>query len=220
MFEKSLQIILFYFLTGSTKVWHGSVSIIIENDIVIENLEDEPDSPGGKFPMEVMMKSNILRNNPKLVAEAVVFSFLQKKRHPELSNLLIPCVGMADNAMLLMFYDSEHDVLLESSPIPLYSSTCKNKFSAEAVLIAWLAVNYRFLCTGLTDDMLPYKAGFFDQAKDCITVYENDLTMQNVGPPPVKETILPSEWSYNAYLLEKQNNLNEVSIKLTLEKEK
>lgn len=206
----------FGFLTGNTGVWHGSVDIIIENDIVIENLEDEPDSPGGKSPVELKMKSNSLSKNPQLVAEAIVFSFLQKKRHPELSNFLIPCVGIADNAMLLMFYDSEHDVLLESSTVPLHSATCRNKFSVEAVLITWLAVNYRFLCTGLTDDMLSHQAGFFRQAKDCITVYENNLSMQNVGPPPVKEMVLPSEWSYNAYLLEKQNRLNEVSMKLTL----
>ncbi|XP_061162599.1 uncharacterized protein LOC133171817 [Saccostrea echinata] len=191
---------------GNNKVWHGDVDAIIKNEIVIQNLEVELDSP--------------FCRNPQLAAETIVFSFLQKKRHPELSNFLIPCIGIADNAMILMFYDSENDVLLESSPVPLTSTTCKNKFSVEAVLISWLAINYRFLCTGLTDDMLPYKAGFFAQSKDMINVYENNLTMQNIGPPPAKEIILPSEWSYNAYLLEKQRRLNEVSKNLILKEEK
>nr|XP_022338513.1 RUN domain-containing protein 1-like isoform X1 [Crassostrea virginica]XP_022338519.1 RUN domain-containing protein 1-like isoform X1 [Crassostrea virginica]XP_022338529.1 RUN domain-containing protein 1-like isoform X1 [Crassostrea virginica] len=132
--------------TGNLEVWHGSVDIIIKNDLVVENLEKEPDSPGGKSPIE----ESSLSRNPQLIAETIVFSFLQKKKtkkkkHPELSHFLIPCVGIASNAMLLMFYDSEHDVFLESSFVPLLSSTCENMFSVEAILVTWLAVNYRFL---------------------------------------------------------------------------
>ena len=140
------------------------MDIIIKNDLVVENLEKEPDSPGGKSPIE----ESSLSRNPQLIAETIVFSFLQKKptkkQHPELSHFLIPCVGIASNAMLLMFYDSEHDVFLESSFVPLLSSTCENMFSVEAILVTWLAVNYRFLWTGLTDEMLQFKAGFFEEA--------------------------------------------------------
>ena len=108
------------------------MDIIIKNDLVVENLEKEPDSPGGKSPIE----ESSLSRNPQLIAETIVFSFLQKKKkqHPELSHFLIPGVGIASNAMLLMFYDSEHDVFLESSFVPLLSSTCENMFSVEAIL--------------------------------------------------------------------------------------
>eukprot|EP00105_Crassostrea_gigas_P013798 XP_011430234.1 PREDICTED: uncharacterized protein LOC105330313 [Crassostrea gigas] len=198
---------------GNLEVWHGSVDIIIKNDLVIENLEKEPDSPGGKSPVEVKMKSTNLSRNPQLVAETVVFSFLQKKTHPELSNFLIPCVGIASSAMLLMFYDSEHDVFLESSLVPLLSSTCKNMFTVEAVLVTWLAVNYRFLCTGLTDEMLPFKACFFEEAKNRKTVYENDLQMHNVGQTLVKEIILPNEWEFNDFLMESRKRIGQWKLK-------
>jgi hypothetical protein len=189
------------------------VDIIIKNDLVVENLEEEPDSPGGKSPVEVKMKNNSLSRNPQLVAETIVFSFLQKKKHPELSSFLIPCVGIASSAMLLMFYDSEHDVFLESSLVPLLSTTRENMFSVEAILVTWLAVNYRFLCTGLTDEMLPLKAGFFEEAKDRKTIYENDLQMLNVGQSLVKEVILPSEWEFNDFLMESRKRIGEWKLK-------
>lgn len=206
---------MFVFLAGNLKVWHGSVDIIIKNDLVIENLEKEQGSPGGKSPVtvEVKTKSDNLSRNPQLVAETIVFSFLQKRTHPELSNFLIPCVGFSSRAMLLMFYDSEHDVFLESSLIPLFSSTCKNMFSVEAILVTWLAVNYRFLCTGLTDEMLPFKARFFEEAKHRKTVYENDLQMHNVGRTPIKEITLPNEWEFSDFLMESRKRIGQWKLK-------
>lgn len=112
-----------------------------------------------------------------------------------------------------MLYDWEHDVLLESSLIPLMSATCSNKFSVDAVLVTWLALNYKFLCTDLTEEMLPCKANFFEQAKKSIDVYKNNLTIQNVASACEKDVILPSEWSYSTYLLEKQNKINELNRK-------
>lgn len=202
-----------FFLAGNLKVWHGSVDVIIKNDLVIENLEKEQDSPGGKSPVEVKLISDNLSRNPQLVAETIVFSFLQKKTHPELPNFLIPCVGFKRSAMLLMLYDSEHDVFLESSLIPLFSSTCKNMFSVEAVLVTWLAVNYRFLCTGLTEEMLPFKACFFEEAKNRKSVYENDLQMHNVGQTPLKETTLPNEWEFSDFVMESRKRIGQWKLK-------
>ncbi|XP_061195594.1 uncharacterized protein LOC133203824 [Saccostrea echinata] len=193
---------------GNPHVWHGNVDIIIKSDIIIQNLEDKQDEMCKKSPAEVKSKNNPLSVNAKLVAETIVFSFLQKKRHPELSNFLIPCVGISDNAIILMFYDSEHDVLLESSPVPLYLES-ESRFSVEAVFIAWLAVNYRFLCTGLTEDMLQYKAGFFAQAETKINVYKNDLKMPIVGVTPSKERV-QKQLSFSEYISIKQNKIIEL----------
>lgn len=189
------------------------MDVIIKNDLVIENLEKEQDSPGGKSPVEVKLISDNLSKNPQLVAETIVFSFLQKRTHPELPNFLIPCVGFKRSAMLLMLYDSEHDVFLESSLIPLFSSTCKNMFSVEAVLVTWLAVNYRFLCTGLTEEMLPFKACFFEEAKNRKSVYENDLQMHNVGQTPIKETTLPNEWEFSDFVMESRKRIGQWKLK-------
>ncbi|XP_062586345.1 uncharacterized protein LOC134247966 [Saccostrea cucullata] len=193
---------------GNPNVWHGNVDIIIKSDIIIQNLEDEQDKSSKNSPAEVKSKSNPLSMNPQLVAETIVFSFLQKKRHPELSNFLIPSIGISDNAMVLMFYDSEHDVLLESTPVPLYVES-ETRFSVEAIFLAWLAVNYQFLCTGLTEDMLQYKAGFFAQAETKINVYKNELKMPMVGvtPPKVK---VRQQLSFSEYISIKQNKIIEL----------
>ena len=61
--------------------------------------------------------------------------------------------------------------------------------------------------------MLPCKANFFEQAKKSLDVYKNNLTIQNVASVCEREVILPSEWSYSTYLLEKQNKINELNRK-------
>ncbi|XP_062586344.1 uncharacterized protein LOC134247965 [Saccostrea cucullata] len=195
---------------GNPQVWHGSVDLIIGSDIVIENLEEEPVYPDG---LSVKAQNDAITRNSKLVAETIVMSFLQKKNHPEMSSFLIPCLGIGENVLLIMFYDSEHDVFLESSVIPLFSELRKNRFSMEAILVSWLAVNYKFLSTGLTNDMLSYTAGFCKQAKSSIAIYENQLTFQNVGLAEVVDIDLPQEWDYNAYLLEKNDKIDEMNRK-------
>ena len=81
------------------------------------------------------------------------------------------------------------------------------------ILVTWLALNYKFLCTGLTEEMLPCKANFFEQAKKSLDIYKNNLTIQNVASARKREIILPSEWSYSTYLFEKQNKINELNRK-------
>lgn len=61
--------------------------------------------------------------------------------------------------------------------------------------------------------MLPCKANFFEQANKSLDVYKNNLTIQNVASICEREVILPSEWSYSTYLLEKQNKINELNRK-------
>jgi hypothetical protein len=146
-------------------------------------------------------------NNAQLIAEAIVFSFLQKKRHSEQSNFLTPCIGT--------MYDSEHDVLLQSSDIVVMSESCKNKFSVKAIFITWLVVNYKFLCTGLTVDMLPYKAQFFDNAKESLNVYQHELQIHNVGScEKLQESIVEVE--YNEFLTKRFEEVNELAIKRLL----
>ena len=205
------QILQEIFFPGNPEVWHGNVTILIKNEVV-ESLEDDQECSDGKAQMKNRTCSDWSRN-VQLVAETIVFSFLQRKRHPERSNFLTPCIGIAKSCLVIMLYDSEHDELMESSLISLMSATCSNKFSVDAILVTWLALNYKYLCTGLTEEMLHCKANFFEQAKKSLDVYKNNLTIQNVVSACEREVILPSEWSYSTYLLEKQNKINEFNRK-------
>lgn len=58
----------------------------------------------------------------EIIAETIVYSFVQKQTRPEWNCFLTPCVPVACCEVLVMFYDSKHDVLLESSTIPLFES--------------------------------------------------------------------------------------------------
>ncbi|XP_061196538.1 uncharacterized protein LOC133204806 [Saccostrea echinata] len=164
---------------GNVDVWHGNLDIVINNDLAVEPVEDKTESPSGKSPVEVKLKT-VLSRNPQIIAQTIVFSFLQKKTHPERDSFLTPCIGIGSSDLIVMFYDSEHDVLLESSSIPLFNDPFSFEFSYTAIIVSWLVVNYKFLCTGLPDHMKTYKSDFFVHAGKKIKIYEEKLAFGNV----------------------------------------
>ena len=122
-----------------------------------------------------------MEGNEQIIAQTIVFSFLQRKSHPERENFLTPC----SSELLVMLYDSENDVLLESSCIPLFREVRTGcEFSYIAILVSWLTVNYKFLCTGLPDELKKIKSNFFVLAKPKIEVYQENLKFGSVYSPP------------------------------------
>ncbi|XP_048731284.2 uncharacterized protein LOC125648336 [Ostrea edulis] len=184
---------------GNAEVWHGNIKIILNGNCVIE-----PDSgnQGG---------TTTLSTNPQIIAETVVFSFLQKQNHPERETFLAPCIGVRYSDLFVMFYDAEHDVLLESCRIPLAKAKEPNKFSVTAVIVSWMVVNYKFLCTGLTEEMINfYKAEFFEQAGSKLDVYKVKLYMGNVTS--LQTTVAkPRQFPgrENPYMIERRKTLKE-----------
>ncbi|KAK3102375.1 hypothetical protein FSP39_010905 [Pinctada imbricata] len=205
---------------GNPTVWHGSPDIILNNSLPIEPITEGSGGPDGKLGVVVHKKSSSLCKNPQMIAETIVFSFLQKRLHPERDNFLTPCIGVGFSEFLgvgfselfIMLYDSEHDVLLESCKIPLSSPTQPNKFNMTAVLLSWLVVNYKFLCTGLTDEMKAfYKADFFEKAGPKLQVYNELLSMGNVAEVNLNDPSLPQYcFKDNSYLLARRRKLKEV----------
>ncbi|XP_033750162.1 uncharacterized protein LOC117334577 [Pecten maximus] len=167
---------------GNWMVWHGSVDVVINHDVIIvsQDNEDENCCHGDKPPAET--KSSVLRRNHQIIAQNIVFSFLQKHRHPESDNFLIPCIGITREDIIVYLYDSVHDVLLESSLLPLQGmvSSPGNKLNLVAVLVSWLVVNYKYLCGGVMEEMKTTKAEFFSQAKEKLSIYETYLKSGDV----------------------------------------
>ena len=165
-------------------MWHGNLDIIINNDLAVyvEPVDEQPESPGGKSDVEAKLKT-ALSKSPQMIAQTIVFSFIQKKTHPEREHFLTPCIGIGSTELLVMFYDSEHDVLLESCSVPLYKDSVSGKFSYTAILVCWLTVNYKFLCTGLLQSVKEYTSDFFVHASEKMKVYEEKLQLGNVGWP-------------------------------------
>lgn len=170
---------------GNKTVWHGNVDIIVNDEVIAEVTEDICISPGGKSPVDVKLKTSSLSRNTQIIAQTIVFSFLKKKRHPERSNFLTPCIGVTGSDLVIYFYDSEHDILLESNAIPLFTpDSVTGGINLTAVVVTWLVVNHKYLCDGLNhvDDLKTKKSGFFDQVQTKLNVYENELQNGDVVP--------------------------------------
>lgn len=205
---------------GNPEVWHGNLDIIINNDLAVESLDEQPDTPetpGEKYPVEVKLKASLIEN-PQIIAQTIVFSFLQKKRHPNRDHFLTPCIGIGSSELIVMLYDSEHDVLLESSTIPLFENELSCRFSYCAILVCWLTVNYRYFCSGLTERYKMFKSNFFNIAREKINVYEHKLQFRNVRSsnfpklidPPVKVKAYISSFMHETHkmLFENYAKLN------------
>jgi hypothetical protein len=147
---------------------------------------EEELSHGGRQSTELEGKCvEELEFRSQTLAQSIVFSFLQKKMHPHLENFLIPCLAASRKEIKIYFYDSKHDILLESRGIPLLVNIpglkCK-PLNFEAILAAWMVLNYKFLCSGPHESLLQApKANFFKKAESCLKIYENELSFKNVG---------------------------------------
>lgn len=190
----------FYFsFSGNPEVWHGNVDLIVNNDLLVNSVNEES---GGSS----------LCKDPQFIAQTIVSSFLQRQTHPERRHFLTPSIGVRRKELFFMFYDAQHDVLLESSKIPLAKAMQPDKFNWSAIILSWLVVNYRFLCTGLTDEMVNFhKADFFQQALPKLKVYKEKLYVGNVEFSDSSPVINPHYLiKYNPYLLERKKKVKEV----------
>ncbi|XP_069114338.1 uncharacterized protein [Argopecten irradians] len=169
---------------GNWKVWHGNVDVMVNNEVVVASPDVEAKSSSTeKSPVNIKLKSSSLIGNPQIIAQNIVFSFLQKHRHPENDNFLCPCIGVTSKDIVVYLYDSIYDVLLESTIIPLHGmiASPNNNINLVAVLVSWLVVNYKYLCDGVMEEMKTMKADFFYQAEAKLSIYEAQLKAGEVG---------------------------------------
>ncbi|XP_061187641.1 uncharacterized protein LOC133195727 [Saccostrea echinata] len=193
---------------GNREVWHGNVDVIIKSDLIVQPLENLPCSPEGTAPFEEKVKSYALSGNAQIISQTIVFSFLQKQMHPEREHFLTPCIAVGNSSMIVMFYDSEHDVILESSSIPLFRTSGENGFEFDdcAILVSWLAVNYKFLSSGLTEEMKKCKSHFFTEAQEKLKIYEQKLQLGNISSLPV-HSFQKRSLHWSSFIEETENEL-------------
>jgi hypothetical protein len=147
-----------------------------------------------------------------------VFSFLQKQTYPEKDSFLTPCIGVGGSSMFVVFYDAEKDILLQSSELPLFESEGSGRFNVETVLVAWLTVNYNFLCSGVTTEMQTLKADFFSQAKDKLEIYNSQLKFSNVRNSAGESVEPRGDFVPSQFLLERQERINSIQQRIFLSK--
>ncbi|XP_033760037.1 uncharacterized protein LOC117342136 [Pecten maximus] len=180
---------------GEPSVWHGCPNIILshgEEQVPVLVSGDTEISQGSKSSVEVKSKHlNYNEVKHQMIAQAITFSFLQKKRFPSSKNSLVPAIGVSPKEVIFFFYDCKEDVLMQSVKMPLRSG----KGVRYSTLIAiWLAVNYKYLGSGLTGNLQTApKSHFFSLAKEVLHVYRNDLSMGGVSGSYEEDTVYPEE---------------------------
>ena len=123
--------------------------------------------------------------DPQVISKAIVFSFLQNQQDTQQNISLIPTIGFSSTQLMVYFYDSKKDVLLQSAGFFLNRGADDR---TKAILVAWLVVNYKYLCDGLIDPLTAVpKANFFNVCDEtALNIYKSDLMHLDVGRGELK----------------------------------
>ncbi|XP_045156233.2 uncharacterized protein LOC123522835 [Mercenaria mercenaria] len=140
---------------GLENGWHGNTDIILEGaDIQVACMRymEDPDHTS------VDCVDEASNNFKQIIAQTIVFSFLQKKIHGnQLKHGLIPGIGISKKKLLVCFYDTENDILLITKPMLLFGD---KEIIYSSIVFLWLTLNYRQFCSGIPDALKEFKAGF------------------------------------------------------------
>jgi hypothetical protein len=143
------------------------------------------DSPGGKTILEVKV-SPLHAAQDQAIAQVIVFSLLQKQKHPELAHHLIPNIVISTEEFQIFMYDSVNDILLGSKPSKLFDD--KKCLYVQPVIILWLVLHYREFSHGISvqdaDVDVDFKSSFKERAGPKWDVYSR-LLKENVSFFPI-----------------------------------
>jgi hypothetical protein len=151
----------------------------------------DDDSPGGKTISEVKASPSAASEN-QAVAQTIVFSMLQKQKHPDFPHHLVPNIVISPTEFYVIMYDSVNDVLVGCFPMRLFSSTVES-LNIDSVIILWMVLHYRMFCKGIEFDKVAgnlkgfdFRSHFREKAGTKWDVYTTSLR-ENVGYfPPLK----------------------------------
>lgn len=137
-------------------------------------------SPYGKSSTKIEINlEDIVDIDDQTIAQAIVFSIVQKIRHPEHKTLLIPTIVMSSTKFRIIMYDAENDLLLQSNTYNLFESS---ELSLGSIIILWIVLHYRTFCSVLKNvdlyqDLDIVKSGFKDklEALECNDIYNSKL---------------------------------------------
>ena len=164
------------------------------------NEEDNEDniSPGSCSPGEVKLENlDNVQPRSQVIAQTIVFSLLQKQRHPLSPHFMTPNIVANASCMKFFFYDAEHDILLESKKYQFLWDILPVQLVFETVIASWLVLNHKVFCTGTFAECIANapKSKFRELAGDAISIYDCDLKYRNIfqgEQPPMPF----SQWDY------------------------
>jgi hypothetical protein len=163
-----------------------------------EEDEGDGDSPGGRTISEV--KLSLSGAESQAIAQTIVFSFLQRKRHRKFSNFLIPNILISPHDFRIIMFDAVNDILICSVPLPIFQPYPSSSLQIASIIILWMVLHYRMFCVGLDTSLIIETIGemkkiqshFKDRAKNKLDLYVNASKFGVQGFPLVPRAALPS----------------------------
>ena len=197
-----------FFYAGCDEAWHGQADILLDGysslpvSIIKEEEEQSTDMDieegettvdRSVSSIEIKTGSIFIKEEMKITAQTVVFSFLQRKMNKEfMKTCLVPGISIGNRNYRLLLYDSENDVLVSNmSEAALFDDSTKDLNCTVTVLL-WMALNYKHLCSGVPVKTTKYeindiKASFFERVGDYLKIYQEKVTRPAHPCPSQKE---------------------------------
>ncbi|KAJ8308907.1 hypothetical protein KUTeg_013781, partial [Tegillarca granosa] len=178
-----------YYQTSDTV---HSTSNIEENE---EHSDKNDDSKDGKSNRYRKIESPDIDTEDQAIAQAIVFSLLQKSKHPDSKMFLIPTIVISREHFRILMYDAENDVLLRSQSLGLFVTRKSKELSPTCIVILWMVLHFRIFCSGLKkvglnedlQDLNVVKSRFREKlTPESIKLYDSYLK-SNVGSFPTTE---------------------------------
>ncbi|KAL4217996.1 hypothetical protein ACF0H5_022734 [Mactra antiquata] len=166
---------------GCTKGWHGDVDLMIRDKGVPLSLLKAESERSDKvsdddIESDVEMKTSEKCSNDKqqVIAQTIVFSFLQHKLNAKGVNCFVPGLGVSSEKLIFYMYDCVEDVLLCGLPLDLFKSAGKIRIRTAVVL--WLLLNYDIFGNAFPPNVKKHKANFHDHlGKNILDMYMNEV---------------------------------------------
>lgn len=136
------------------------------------------------------------------IAQAIVFSLLQRQNHPSSQHHLIPNIVITPTEFRVNMYDAVNDILLSSLSLKLFDPKFES-LQIESVIILWMVLHYRIFCAGIKVNELKeefkkidIQANFRKIAKSKWDIYSKSLK-ENISHFPEEKKKNPI--SYDTY---------------------
>lgn len=163
---------------GHQDVWHGYTDIVFESHdgipeciatTQVSSLSSscailDQSSPAKRpriedddeFEEEIISEAITLpaeRTEDQAIAQIIVFSLLQRQKHPEYQHHLVPNIVISPTDFQIFMYDAVNDILLGSYPLLLFDVETES-LRIESVMILWMVLHNRMFCEGIKIDAL------------------------------------------------------------------
>lgn len=197
--------------SGNPHTWYGRIDVLLGNypfgkgkskderqgEVAASEVQEDVEPPkdslddlsilddplNGSSQVEIKL-SPFNAHMSQLHSQTIVFSFYQKKCHPDLH--LIPSMGVSRNRIQFHFYNSVEDVYLLSREIPLFYAD--KTLNISTVIATWLVLNYQYLMSGVTAKMKSEKKFGFHSfvGPKYLKLFQKEIEMGPLKSEPQK----------------------------------